>query len=263
LDERDTGSVPRDPRELAGAWTRFQRHEFPVPAPDLAPFVSRYWLVEWDYAEPYRQLIAPSPNVHLTVRAAADGRGAPEVHGVSSGHVVRVLEGAGRVVGVAFRPGGFRPFLGSSVSALTDRTVPAADVPGLRGAVPPATPDVAAVERWLRAVLPAADPTTEWVAGVVELVAAEPGIARVDDLAARCGTSVRRLQRVFAEYVGVGPKWVIRRYRLHEVTERMARGAATDWAGLAAELGYADQAHLARDFASMFGEPPTRYAARY
>lgn len=250
--------MPRDPRELGGAWTASQRHEFPAPSPDLAPFVRSFWIVEWDYREPYRQLIVPYPNVHLTFR----DRSPPEVHGVSSGHGVKVLHGVGRVVGVAFRPGGFRPFLGSSVSALTDRTVPATEVAGLPEPAP-VQPDVAAVEGWLRAGLPGADPTAAWLADVVDLVAAEPGIARVDQLAARVGISVRRLQRLFAEYVGVGPKWVIRRYRLHEVTERMARGDTADWAGLAAELGYADQAHLARDFASMFGEPPTHYARRY
>ncbi|WP_219419457.1 helix-turn-helix domain-containing protein [Pseudonocardia nigra] len=251
--------MSRDPRELAGAWTRFQRHEFPAPAPDLAPFVAKYWIVEWGYASPYRQLIVPYPHVHLTVQ---DG-GVPEVHGVSSGHVVRVLDGVGRVFGVEFRPGGFRPFLGSPVSALTDRTVPAADVPGLPAAGPARPVDVAAVEEWLRAARPEPDPTALRVADVVATVVTEPGIRRVDDLAERCGTSVRRLQRLFAEYVGVGPKWVIRRYRLREATERMARGGVADWAGLAAELGYADQAHFTRDFAAMFGEPPTHYAARY
>jgi len=68
---------------------------------------------------------------------------------------------------------------------------------------------------------------------------------------------------VFAEHVGVGPKGVIRRHRLHEVTVRMAGGGSADWAALAVELGYADQAHLTRDFTAVFGEPPTRYAARY
>jgi AraC-like DNA-binding protein len=71
------------------------------------------------------------------------------------------------------------------------------------------------------------------------------------------------LQRLFAEHVGVPPKWVIRRYRLREVTDRLDAGEPVDWGPLAAELGYADQAHLTRDFAAMFGEPPTRYAERY
>jgi AraC-like DNA-binding protein len=250
--------VTRDPRELGSAWRQFQRHGTRAPAPDLAPFVDRYSLVEWDYAEPYRQMMVPYPHVHLTLRTDR----VPEVHGVATGRIVRVLDGSARMLAITFRPGGFRTFLGASVSTLTDRTVPVADIPGLPGGGPDEM-EVAAVERWLRAAAPAPDPTADWAASVVARIAAEPGITRVDLLAERCGCSVRRLQRVFAEYVGVGPKWVIRRYRLHEVTERMARGDTTDWAGLAVELGYADQAHFIRDFAAMFGEPPTYYVQRY
>jgi AraC-like DNA-binding protein len=56
---------------------------------------------------------------------------------------------------------------------------------------------------------------------------------------------------------------LLRRYRLHEVTERLATGTPIDWAALATDLGFADQAHLSRDFADLFGEPPTAYARRY
>ena len=78
------------------------------------------------------------------------------------------------------------------------------------------------VERFLRRYAPPRDPAAEDVADIVAEIATTPDLTRVDDLAGRRATSVRRLQRLFAEYVGVGPKWVIRRYRLHEVTERMA-----------------------------------------
>jgi AraC-like DNA-binding protein len=259
-DGVDTGCVQRDPRELAGAWARSQRHEFPVPAPDLAPFVRGYWAVSWEYTVPYRQKIAPYPHVHLTVRSG----GAPEVHGVSRRHVVKVLAGAGRVVGAAFHPGAFRSFLGAPVSTLTDRVVPATQIPGLPGA-PTEPADVASLERWLRSVLPGPQPSSAGreAAAAVALAATDPAIRRVDELAGALDSSVRGLQRLFAEHVGVGPKWVIRRYRLHEVTERMRTGEALDWAGLAADLGYADQPHLVRDFTDLFGEPPTHYARRY
>lgn len=247
--------VPRDARELGGAWTRSQQHEFPTPSPDLAGHVERYWLVSWSYSEPYRQLIVPYPNVHLTF---ADGRAT--VHGVSSGHQVQVLEGRGRGLGVAFRPGCFRPFLRSSVSAITDRSIDAREV---FGPELPDPVDVAAVERFLRARLPRPDPRAVEAADVVADIAGRPTTTRVEELARDLGTSTRRLQRLFAEYVGIGPKWVIRRYRLHEVTERLAAGVQVDWAALAAELGYADQAHFVRDFKEMFGESPTRFAARY
>ena len=249
----------RDPRELDGAWARHQRHTFAEPAPDLAPFVERFWAVEWSYATPYRQKVVPYPHVHVTVQPGA----APEVSGVASRHVVKVLRGTGTVVGAQFRPGAFRLLLNGPVSALTDRTVPAAEVPGLARCGPAELVDLAALQRWLRGVLPEPDATGREAGAAVALVAADRDILRVDQLAAATGTSVRGLQRLFAEYVGVGPKWVIRRYRLHEVTERMASRARIDWAGLAADLGYADQAHLARDFANIFGEPPTQYARRY
>nr|WP_063779262.1 helix-turn-helix domain-containing protein [Kibdelosporangium sp. MJ126-NF4]CEL15882.1 Transcriptional regulator, AraC family [Kibdelosporangium sp. MJ126-NF4]CTQ93807.1 Transcriptional regulator, AraC family [Kibdelosporangium sp. MJ126-NF4] len=242
----------RDPRELA--WRKFQSHEFAEPATDLAPYVARYWMVEWDYSEPYRQLVVPYPNVHLTFHEDT-----ANLNGVSSGHVFQVLDGCQRVFGIAFRPGMFRPFLGRAVSTITDRVIPAAEV--FTGT--PSKYEITEVEDFLRANLPEPDPKAELAARVVDRITTTPGLLRVDVLADEFDTTVRQLQRLFAEHVGVGPKWVIRRYRLHEVTERMAKGEAIDWAGLAADLGYADQAHFTRDFSRMFGETPTRYAERY
>jgi AraC-like DNA-binding protein len=244
--------VTRDERELA--WRRHQRHEFHRPSPDLAAHVARYWVVEWDYDRPYRQLIVPYPNVHLSFHD-----GAAVLSGVSSGHVVKELDGAGRVFGVAFRPGAFRPFLGAPVQTLTDRTVPAATV--FRHL--PAHVDLDCVEDALRRNLPEPDPKARQAVEIVDRIVTDPLMTRVDVLAREVGGSVRQLQRLFAEHVGVGPKWVIRRYRLHEVTERMAAGGRIDWAALAADLGYADQPHFVRDFTAMFGETPTRYAERY
>ena len=97
------------------------------------------------------------------------------------------------------------------------------------------------------------------MAGGVYGATADGAIARADQLAAATGTGLRRLQRLFAEHVGVGPKWVIRRYRLHEATARAANGDL-DLVRLAAELGYSDQAHLTRDFTALVGQPPARYA---
>ena len=254
----------RDTREVDGAWEAFQTHAYAAPAADLARYVARYWIVHWDLRgqPPYRQLVVPYPNVHLSFV----GGDPPLVHGVLRGHAYRTLAGAGRVFGVAFRPGCFRPVLGRSVATITGRSVPARDVFG------PPTPDRAAagdeamvrlVEDFLRATLPAPDPTAEAVAVMVDRIAADPDLTRVESLAAAVDTRVRTLQRLFSGYVGVGPKWVIRRYRLHEVSERLAQGRDVAWARLAADLGYADQAHLSRDFTAIFGEPPSRYARRY
>jgi AraC-like DNA-binding protein len=251
---------------LRGGWADFQRHAYLPPAPELAPFVSHHWYVAWDLTgqPPYPQLLVPTPKVQLSFLG-----GAAQVHGVARRHRVQQLAGSGQVFGVAFHPGAFRSFLGGPVSALAGRAVPAAEVfgPDLPERAVAEAPDEhaarAVVEGFLLARLPDRDPVAEQVAEVVEVIAAEPALTRVDALAARCGLGVRQLQRLFSDYVGATPKWVIRRYRLFEVTERLARGVRIDWAELAAELGYADQAHLTRDFTAIIGEPPTHYARRY
>jgi AraC-like DNA-binding protein len=95
---------------------------------------------------------------------------------------------------------------------------------------------------------------------VVDQVMADREITRVGQVADRAGVGTRRLQRLFATYVGVGPKWVIRRARLHEAVERLDEVDEVDLGFLARELGYFDQAHFARDFRDVVGGPPTAYA---
>ena len=65
---------------------------------------------------------------------------------------------------------------------------------------------------------------------------------------------------MFNQYVGVGPKWVINRYRMHEALERMEQDDALEWTRLALELGYFDQAHFIRDFKALIGRSPREFA---
>lgn len=248
----------RDSRELAGAWQQSQRHTRLTPSPDLAPYVSHFWTVEWHYVTPYRQLIVPLPNVHLTF-----GDDGAVLNGVRTRHQTKILAGDGRVTGVAFRPARFRPFLDAPLTTITDRELPAAQCLPV---TPPDAPTIAAIEDYLRACLSDAQPQPEGAPIAAAALAAITGDARVTTVAAlsdRFGVNARTLQRAFAEHVGVPPKWVIRRYRLHDLTERLARGEEPHWSALAFELGYADQAHLIRDFKSIFGESPEYYRQRY
>jgi AraC-like DNA-binding protein len=72
--------------------------------------------------------------------------------------------------------------------------------------------------------------------------------------------SSRSLHRMLADYVGMTSKWIVRRARVHIAAERVAHGEQVDWAQLAAELGYSDQAHLIRDFRRQIGHTPAAYA---
>jgi AraC-like DNA-binding protein len=236
------------------------------PSPDLAPFVERHWIVAWDLRgrPPFTQEVLPHPCVNLVVEP-----GLAAVHGVGSGRFARELRGRGRAVGVKFRPGGFRPLVDFDVAALTgaDRTLH--DMFGAAGTAlaeaVEATPDdraaAAVMEDFLRARRPAPDPNVELIARLSREMLRDPGLTRVDELAARAELSPRSLQRLFRRYVGVSPKWMLQRYRLHEAAERVAEGRVDDWTALALELGYADQAHFINDFRALVGRTPGEYAA--
>jgi AraC-like DNA-binding protein len=243
---------------------RLARHD---PPADLAAFIDYFWVVRWDLRgePPHDQAILPHPNVNLAFEAAGTA-----VFGVDRAIFTRRLTGAGRALGVRFRPGGFRPFYSAPIFTLNDRVVPAVRIFGPAAerageGVMAAGSDEAMITiaaDLLRGASPRPDPVAEQVAGVVARISTDPGLRRVAQVADACGIPERRLQRLFAEYVGVSPKWVMRRARLHEAALRADAGVVVDWAALAAELGYADQAHLTRDFTATLGMPPSRYAAR-
>jgi AraC-like DNA-binding protein len=248
------------------AVTRFTLNRYP-PLADLAPFVDFCWIIRWDLRgqPPHEQAILPHPNVNLAFEATGAA-----IYGVDTKVFTRRLSGAGKALGVRFRPGGFRPFHSKPIISLNDRVVPATRLFGQAadeacGVVMDAGADDAAMieaaTRLLRGFLPAADPVVDRVAGLVSRITEDPGLRRVTQLAELSGLSERRLQRMFVDYVGVSPKWVMRRARLHEAALRVeADGpASVDWAALAADLGYADQAHLSRDFTATLGVPPSRY----
>ncbi|RVX38930.1 helix-turn-helix protein [Nonomuraea polychroma] len=233
-----------------------------APSPEASAYVEHFWVVTWtDLAEPYEQRIVSHPTVNMTI--TSDFR---QIAGVIKGGFSYTMKGSGRVIGTRFRPGGFRPFLGGPVSDVTGRFVEIGDMFGPAGstlteqvlAEPDARAAIALIETFLLSMEPAQDPLVEEVAALVAMVERDVSITRADELAARSGRSVRSLQRLFRHYVGIGPKWVIRRFRLHEAAERVHQGV--ELATLAAELGYTDQAHLTRDFTAVVGMPPAAYA---
>ena len=235
-----------------------------LPPQDLTPWIRHFWMVSWDLRglDPYRPATLPHPNVHVVFE-----EGASRVHGVDTGKFVRLLEGKSQVFGIKFRPGGFRPVLGKPLATITDRTLPARLLLGpaaeqleaLTAQASSEAPLVEAAGRWLRSILPPPDPAIAEVDQLVTRILEDPGILTVDALVSRTGIGKRSLQRIFREYVGVSPKWVIRRYRLHELVERLNTGVRLNWSQVALDLGYFDQAHLVNDFRSVTGYSPREY----
>lgn len=245
------------------------RHSRRRPAADLVPWIAHYWIIHWDLrgCEPYVAENLPHPNVHLIFGGEGTEDETAVIAGVQTRKFSRLLDGDGRVFGVKFRPGGFRPFYKFAMSTLADRTIPARrvfgeDLKALERVAFSACKEykkVAAANAFFHAHMPEPDPTATLAGKLVDLILQDTGIKTVDDLTRRAAMSQRSLQRLFSEYVGASPKWVIRRYRLHELIEQFNSGVKLQWAQLALDLGYFDQAHLINDFKSMVGFSPVEY----
>lgn len=235
------------------------------PRPELADLIQHFWIVRWDLRDhpPQRRQTLPHPSVHLVLQ-----RGRSRLVGVQTGRFSTTLEGRGDVLGIKYRPGGFRPLWPRPVIELRDRELPAQALFGdavasLEETLFAADDDaamIAAAERFLLERRPPANPQASLAGDIVDGIAEDRTLLRVEHVQARWHSSARSLQRLFREYVGVSPKWVINRYRLHEAVERLDGGEPLDWAQLALDLGYFDQAHFIRDFKAVIGMTPGQYA---
>ncbi len=239
-----------------------------APSAAFEPFVATHWGGVWDLRgrAPHVTELLGDPCAHFVFE-----RGGPHTEarlvGVWTRLWKRKLEGEGRVWGVKLRAGALRAFVAASASDFTNRIVPLGDVfpRGIRTLHRDVTSTeddaeaFAAIESWLVSVRRPDDPNVRMAVALVDRIARDPAITTVEALASVAGLGPRGLQRLFRDYVGGSPKWAIRRNRLQEAALRIERGEAESLADLAALLGYADQAHLARDFRNAVGKSPSEF----
>jgi AraC-like DNA-binding protein len=244
-------------------------------APELRPFVERYWSVRWDLTgrAPFRSEVLSHPSVNVSVESGTHPRFGVElpavlVHGVVTHRFTVDLLGAGRVTAVKFRPGGFRAFSGTQPARNSvGRLGPELGVPAdalmrqVLGEEDDAT-RAAVLDAALAPLAP--EPPTPYLelVALLEQMGADRSLVRVDQVASLGALSVRSLQRLFATYVGVSPKAVLARYRLQDAAAAIDAGEVDDLARLAASLGWFDQAHFSRDFRAVAGMTPSAYLAR-
>lgn len=275
--------VPDDTRGIIAPgrmmrFVAFERH--PAP-PQLAGLVDWFWSVAWDLPRglSHPQQVLSQPGLNVSAGNPPPDAVAPPpgphplrevVTGVTTRLATRVLTGRGWNVAAKTTTGGFGAWV-DDVRRLTDRAVPASEVlgPAIAGLAERCdrTPPAEVARRLgevLAGLLAGRDPARVELAREVGRVAGvaerDRSVRRVEELAALAGVSPRTLQRMFASCAGVSPAWVIRRSRLLDAAELVRAGDAVDWAAVAADLGYADQAHLTRDFTGALGVSPAAYA---
>ena len=234
------------------------------PSSDLTPFIEVFWFASWElpYGKPHSQQNIPHPNVHLVIESNRS-----EIVGVVTRKYTRMLEGKGSVIGVKFHPGGFYPFLKQPVSIITDTTLNLEQVFGAQAleqevlAQQNHVEQQVVLESFLRQRLSRPDKYVDKIKlarEVVDWISQNPMVTRVEQIAEHFRIPLRNLQRLFKTMVGVSPKWVIKKYRIHQALDHLEQGQVK-WTDLAIDLGYFDQAHFMKEFQDLIGVSPGVY----
>lgn len=234
---------------------RFTRVPPPAEASEL---VAWFWIPEWDLPEDVesRQPILGYPAANLVVDP-----GGVTLWGATTRASERVLRGSGWAVGALLRPAALSR-LSSAPRELVDAHTTLEAVDLHRGVVD-AMPEHAAATAVVATLLAerVGPPTAEGrlANAMADLLMTDATIRHVDDAAEHLRVSVRTLQRLAHRTVGLSPAAMIRRRRLQEAAQRVREDPSVSLAVVAAELGYADQAHLANDFRAVLGLTASQY----
>lgn len=245
----------------AAAWSQ----EVAVP-PSLRPWVSALSIVRYpDGFTSSDWLVVPDVSTHLLVTTDRGGESRSRVVGPRSTAVRFPLRGRRWMVGCVLRPGALARLSRLPGSEWTDRVVPLGEVvpPSLRepaadagrgGAVRSAEMVLSLLQAWTRDC-PLPDHRLS------PLLRAGRGSARVDEIARQVGLSPRRLREVALEEAGLAPKRLLRVTRILGAATRVA-GESAPLGRIAHATGFADQAHMTREFLDLMADTPSGYRGR-
>ncbi len=229
--------------------------------------VRSYWSVIV-VEPPARVRVVPDGQIDLVFDLDS---GEAHVGGVREEPMEVVHQRATRLFGVTLLPGAAAAFLGIPVSTLDRDWQPLSGVIGavagelasrLCGAES-VSARLGLLEAFLLARLERVQPPDARVRRALREIDDSDGRIDIERLGRESGASPRNLSRLFNAWVGMSPKRFARIVRVQAALRRLAEPAPPTLAALAAEIGFADQAHLAREIRAVAGAPPSELAETF
>ena len=250
-----------------------------IPRPPLSAFVKVFWY--WDsYLQPHaKERLLPDGCMTLVFNLSEERTHTSRNERCASSMPSQVISGARSryfevetsnmvcTLGVQFQPGGAFPFFHIPACELDDQCVALEDVYGsaarsIRARLLDApTPEdkFRTVEQWLLSRLAKPLEHHPAVHYATAQIVRNPIAQSVSRLVESIGFSQRHFNRLFAAQVGLTPKLFSRVRRFQRVIASIGSRDRVDWADLALDCGYYDQAHFVHDFRSFSGLTPAAY----
>ena len=249
------------------------------PSPALAPFIRRHYVFEANLPADFvilDRLLSETAFVRILLRGdwAAEMKpgvwetaGETVLFGANARPMPVRVTGPFTVAGFGIKPGGWRALIGKSARTFTDRMIPLSSAWGdlaqtMFAAVSTAASD-GEIVTWMEAALTAqlariGRSKEDLLMSRFEALARQDSTAKIEDLAAKLGMSVRQVERRCLDAFGLSPKTVLRRSRFLDMATAM-RGFSTPSEEQLAALRYFDQSHLNREFHRFAGMTPGKF----
>jgi AraC-like DNA-binding protein len=254
-------------------------NEWLPDAVGLKGVVTAYWRVAGDASRVHSSAILPDGQVELVFNlgdpvglvgpAYTGNQPDRAVVGPLSRAIRLVYRGPVNTFGIRFHPARGAAFFSQPATSLTNKLVPLAQISSpldrtlsclLAGNSSPDTESCrAALDQVLLEQLASSSPADMPVAAMVDRLARSDPAPPIAEIARELGISSRQVQRRFLASVGVPPKQFVRVLRFARLWQTASMSPPETWAALAAEHGYADQAHMVREFRAFGIEPPTHF----
>ena len=262
--------MPSQPSPAAPERARWPRLSA-SPHEVLGPLLPRGYAAFTEATAPRHLVIPASASVPLVVKLLDSPYRPPEfVTGASRAYSVVEGECARSYLEVWLSPLGAYTLLGLPMQELSGRTLDLRDLLGGAGRrlgerlrdAPSWRRRFALLDRFLLRRLergPRPSPEVGWA---WRRLVATGGAVPIGQLAGEVGWSHKHLIHRFRQQVGLSPKTAARLVRFDEVWRRLDERRPLDWGRVAHDAGYADQAHLIRDFREFTGTTPTDFLLR-
>ena len=236
-----------------------------APSPRLAQRVECFWTMRVAADVPAYPVL-PDGCIDILYSRQGNGPTRIEVVGAMTSRRDFAIPRGRFQFGVRFRPAMGRAFLRAPVQELTNRIVSLDALWGraarlLERQLAEAGSVGQAMARAEKVLGEA--PALKPLERAATWLLAQRGQVSVDDLARSAGISARQFRRVCLEASGLTPKRLARVIRFRHALQQAHAGRSIDWAQIALDCGYFDQAHLINEFRELAGTTPAEYAARF
>jgi AraC-like DNA-binding protein len=251
-------------------------HVYLPTSPLLKPFIQCFWYTNGQVEYP-REKILPTGTVELIINFADEFRLWDEsgsfslqkeawLVGLQSRYLLNEPLGHSEMIGIRFCAGGVYPFIDCDAHELHNQVIPMDAIWGesihfLREALYEA-PSLAERFRYLERFLMARlqqNQDLAYIHHAVQTLSQSSGTASIKGLAIQIGISQKHLAHRFKQVVGVSPKSLARLFRFQTVLSSIKPQQNVDWADIANQCRYHDQAHFSKDFSAFTGFSPSQY----